>query len=427
MEFLRQVRSIDPVAQSDRAMDVLLQDGVVQAIAPELTPPEGAIVTDGAGLIFAPALIDLYSRCGEPGHEERETLASMSAAAAAGGFGQVNLLPSPQSAMTSGRSETIDNPAMVAWLQQHQPGPVALKSWGAITLGAKGEQLTELGELALSGITGFADGQPLSNLVLLRRFLEYAQPMVSDRPGGIGQPIMLWPHDRALAAGGLAREGVEALRFGLPGQPVFSETTALAAMLELVREIGTPVHLMRISTARSVDLIRQAKADGIPVTASTTWLHLLYDTSDLATYDPNLRLNPPLGNAVDRLALVEGVKTGAIDAIAVDHAAYTYEEKTVAFGEAPNGALGLELALPMLWAGLVESGQLSAIELWRAMSSGAAGCVQRSVSAIGPETKGYLLFDPTAEWVVDGGGLRSLSQNTHLWGRTIGGKVLRLF
>jgi dihydroorotase len=412
MEFLRQVRSIDPAAQHDRPMDVLLQDGVIQAIAPELTPPEGAIVTEAQNLIFAPALIDLYSRCGEPGHEERETLASLAQAAAAGGFGQVNLLPSTQPA--------IDNPAMVAWLQQHQPaGGAVLKSLGAITLGAKGEQLTELGELAIAGITGFADGQPLSNLVLLRRLLEYAQP--------IGQPIMLWPHDRALAAGGLAREGVEALRFGLPGQPVFSETTALAAILELVREIGTTVHLMRISTARSVALIRQAKADGIPVTASTTWLHLLYDTSDLATYDPNLRLNPPLGNGVDREALVEGVKTGVIDAIAADHVAYTYEEKTVAFGEAPNGALGLELALPMLWQGLVESGQLSAIELWRALSLGAAGCIQQTIAPIAPGTQGYVLFDPAQEWVVNRAGLRSLSDNTHLFGQTVTGKVVRLF
>ncbi len=411
MEFLRQVRSIDPVAQTDRAVDVLLQDGVIQAIGPELTPPEGAIVTEAQNLIFAPALIDLYSRCGEPGHEERETLESIAQAAATGGFGQVNLLPSTQPA--------IDNPAMVAWLQQHQPySPVALKAWGAITLGAKGEQLTELGELALCGIVGFADGSPLPNLVLLRRLLEYAQP--------IGQPLMLWPHDWTLAAGGLAREGVEALRFGLPGQPVFAETTALAAILELVREIGTPVHLMRISTARSVALIRQAKADGIPVTASTTWLHLLHDTSDLATYDPNLRLNPPLGNAADRLALVEGVKAGVIDAIAVDHVAYTYEEKTVAFGEAPNGALGLELALPMLWAGLVESGQLSAIELWRALSCGAAGCIGQSVSAVVPETQGYVLFDPAQEWVVNGGSLRSLSQNTHLLNQTVTGKVVRL-
>jgi dihydroorotase len=412
MEFLRQVRSIDPVGQTDRPMDVLLQDGVIQAIGPELTPPEGAIVTDGANLVFGPALIDLYSRCGEPGHEERETLESIAQVAAAGGFGQVNLLPSTQ--------PVIDNPAMVAWLQQHQPvGGVALKSWGAITLGAKGEQLTELGELAIAGITGFADGSPLANLVLLRRLLEYAQP--------IGQPIMLWPHDRALAAGGLAREGVEALRFGLPGQPVFSETTAVAAILELVREIGTPVHLMRISTARSVALIRQAKADGIPVTASTTWLHLLYDTSDLATYDPNLRLNPPLGNVVDREALVEGVKTGTIDAIAVDHVAYTYEEKTVAFGEAPNGALGLELALPMLWAGLVESGRWSAIELWRALSSGAAGCIQQTIARSEPGTQGYVLFDPAQEWVVNRGTLRSLSQNTHLLGQIVTGKVVRLF
>jgi dihydroorotase len=411
MEFLRQVRSIDPVGQTDRPMDVLLQDGVIQAIGPELMPPEGAIVTEAQNLIFGPALIDLYSRCGEPGHEERETLESISAAAAAGGFGQVNLLPSTQ--------PTIDNPAMVAWLQQHQPqGGVALKPWGAITLGAKGEQLTELGELAIAGITGFADGSPLPNLVLLRRLLEYSQP--------IGQPIMLWPHDRALAAGGLAREGVEALRFGLPGQPVFSETTAVAAILELVREIGTPVHLMRISTARSVALIRQAKADGIPVTASTTWLHLLYDTRDLATYDPNLRLNPPLGNGVDREALVEGVKIGTIDAIAVDHVAYTYEEKTVAFGEAPNGALGLELALPMLWVGLVESGRWSAIELWRALSSGAAGCIQQTIARPEPGTQGYVLFDPAQGWVVNRGTLRSLSDNTHLLGQTVMGQVIQL-
>jgi dihydroorotase len=206
---------------------------------------------------------------------------------------------------------------------------------------------------------------------------------------------------------------------------VFSETTAVAAILELVREIGTPVHLMRISTARSVALIRQAKADGIPVTASTTWLHLLYDTSDLATYDPNLRLNPPLGNTSDRLALVEGVKTGVIDAIAVDHVAYTYEEKTVAFGEAPNGALGLELALPMLWAGLVESGRWSAIDLWRAMSSGAAGCIQQTIGPVEPGTQGYVLFDPAEEWVVNRETLRSLSDNTHLLGQTVRGRVIQ--
>ncbi|MBE9029504.1 dihydroorotase [filamentous cyanobacterium LEGE 11480] len=412
MELLRQVRVIDPVAQSDRPMDVLLDAGKISAIASQLDAPADVEVFDGAGLVFGPALIDLYSRSGEPGYEERETLASLAAAAAAGGFGQVNLLPNT--------SPTIDNPGTVAWLQQHQPdSTVSLKPWGAITLGVKGEQLTELGDLALAGVAGFADGKPLTNLGLLRRFLEYAKPMA--------QPIMLWPYDVPLACGGLAREGVEALRFGLPGQPVYAETTALSAIIELVAEIGTPVHLMRISTARSVALIQQAKAAGMPITASTTWLHLLYDTSDLATYDPNLRLNPPLGNAADREALVAAVKTGVIDAIAVDHSPYTYEEKTVAFGEAPIGTLGLELALPMLWQGLVETGNLSAIELWSALSSRAASCIQQNVSAVESETSGYVLFDTGAEWQVNSGSLHSLSQNTHLLGQMVKGKALKLF
>jgi dihydroorotase len=409
MEFLQQVRVIDPVAGTDRPMDVLLQADRIAAIAPALTPSTAAQIIDAQHLIFAPGLIDLYSRCGEPGHEERETLIAIGEAAINGGFVQVNLLPNTQPA--------IDNPATVGWLQQNAPSTIALKPWAAITLGTKGAQLAELTELAQAGIVGFTDGKAITDLVLLQRLLEYAQP--------IGQPIMLWANDPMLVGTGIAREGVEALQFGLPSNPVYAETAPLAAILELVAAIGTPIHLMRISTARGVELIRQAKARGLPVTASTTWLHLLYSTTDLANYDPNLRLEPPLGNASDRLALIAAVKTGVIDAIAVDHAAYTYEEKTVAFGEAPPGALGLELALPMLWQGLVASGQLSAIELWRALTNHAASCIQQTMSPMQPETTGYVLFDPLISWTVMG--LKSRSANTHLWNQTIQGRVIRRF
>jgi dihydroorotase len=408
MEFLRQVRVIDPIAQVDRPMDVLLDDHRIQAIAPSLSAGDATVI-DGQHLIFAPALIDLYSRSGEPGHEERETLRSLAESAAAGGFGQVNLLPTTNPA--------IDNPAIVSWLHQQTLFTTHLKPWGAITLGAKGEQLAELMELAAAGIVGFADGRSMTNLGLIRRLLEYAQP--------IGKPIMLWANDPQLANGGIAREGVEALRFGLAPTPVYAETTPLAAILEMIAEIGTPVHFMRLSTARSVALIAQAKQQGLPITASTTWLHLLYSTSDLVNYDPNLRLDPPLGNESDRQALIQAVKSGVIDAIAVDHNAYTYEEKTVAFGEAPVGAIGLELALPMLWQGLVEAGLLSPIELWRSLTQGVASCVQQTVSPIEVGTTGYVLFDPQQAWPVQG--LKSRSQNTHLWHRTIQGKVLRLF
>jgi dihydroorotase len=410
MQFLRQVRTIDPVAQTDQRCDVLLENGTIQAIGSNLMPPPEAKIIEGEHLVFGPALVDLYSRSGEPGHESRETLEALAAAAVAGGFRQVNLLPTTEPA--------IDNSAIVTWLQQHHPqSPVQLKPWGAITLGAAGEQLTELGELASAGITGFADGKPLSNLILVRRLLEYAQTL--------NQPIALWPHDRALAGGGIARDGVEALRYGLQGQPILAETAPLAALLEFIAEIGTPVHLMRISTARSVALIRQAKAQGLPITASTTWLHLLHDTTDLAGYDPNLRLNPPLGNPSDRQALIDGIKTGVIDAIAIDHCAYIYEEKTVAFGEAPNGALGLAFALPLLWTGLVESGQLSPIELWGALSNQAAHCIQQTIASITPATQGYILFDATAEWRLDQPHL-PMAQNTHRLNQMIRGQVIPL-
>jgi dihydroorotase len=393
---LEQVRVIDPTNDRDEITTVTLDQGkLVENI-------DGAEAIDGRGLILGPGLVDLYSHCGEPGFEERETIASLTASAMAGGFSRVMVLPSTQPA--------LDNPASLLWFQQQ--GSSLLKPWAALT--QAGEKLTELGEIAAQGIAvGFTDGKPIANLSLLRRLLEYMQPL--------NVPIALWPNAVSMTGAGLAREGTLALRYGLPGIPSFVETAPLAAILELVREIGTPVHLMRISTARSVALIQAAKAEGLPITASTTWLHLLYETKDLADYSPNLRLSPPVGNSDDRTALIEAVKTGVIDAVAIDHSAYTYEEKTVAFGEAPVGALGLEFALPMLWQGLVETGQLTALALWRSLSTNPARCLDQAPGSMTIGATELTLFDPGEVWKVDR--LKSLSQNTHLWGQEIRGKV----
>jgi dihydroorotase len=203
-----------------------------------------------------------------------------------------------------------------------------------------------------------------------------------------------------------------------PVDPVSSETAALAAIVEIIAEIGTPVHLMRISTRRGVEIIAAAKQRGIPVTASTTWLHLIADTTDLATYNPNLKLDPPLGNPDDRIALIEAIKTGVLDAIAIDHSPYTYEEKTVAFGEAPAGSIGLELALPLLWQHLVVPGKLSALELWAALSTKPAQCLHQS-----PPTQ-LILFDTQATQIVTQNSLKSLSHNTAWLGREVVGRVV---
>lgn len=407
IELLQQVRLLDPVAMVDRVVDVLIEDGMIQAIESHISEiPSNAQIYASQGLVLGSGLVDLYSHSGEPGFEERETLESLNQAAIAGGFTRLNILPDTEPA--------IDNPAAVTWFKQNSK----LSCWGALTLHANGQQMTELSELARSGVIGFADGQPINNLVLIRRLLEYLQPLQ--------KPVALWACDRSLVGNGVMREGVESVRFGLPGDPVMSETTALSALLECVEEIGTPVHLMRVSTARSVELIRAAKARGLPITASVTWMHLLLNTKAIEHYDPNLRLEPPLGNQSDQVALLQAVQDGVIDAIAINHTPYTYEEKTVAFSEAPSGAIGLELALPLLWHTLVDTQQWSALELWRSLSSNAASSLGQTMGEIAINQAAELvLFDPQLEWTVNGESLKSRSLNTPWLGKSLIGRVIR--
>ncbi|MBG1270317.1 dihydroorotase, partial [Nostoc sp. WHI] len=297
------------------------------------------------------------------------------------------------------------------------PAPL-LYIWGAITLDVAGKQMTELADLASAGVVGFSDGKPMDNLALVRRVLEYLQPL--------GKPVAFWPSDRQLAANGVMRESSEALRLGLPPIPASAETTAIASLLELVAAIGTPVHIMRVSTSRSVELIASAKAAGLPITASTTWMHLLLDTKAVKSYSTSLRLDPPLGNSSDVVALRAGVRAGVVDAIAIDHAPYSYEEKVQAFAEAPPGAIGLELALPLLWQYLVETGEFTALELWRALSTKPAECLGQKLSAIAPHQSAELtLFNPQETWKVERKNLHTLSSNTPWLGQQLKGRVVQ--
>lgn len=182
---------------------------------------------------------------------------------------------------------------------------------------------------------------------------------------------------------------------------------------------------MRISTARAVDLIRAAKAQGLPITASVTWMHLLLDITAVHSYDPSLHVQPPLGNPADREALIQGLQAGVLDAIAVDHKPFTYEEKTVAFAESPPGAIGLELALPLLWQAFVESGRWSALDLWRWLSTQPAQCLQQTPGMIAVGATELTLFDPQQVWQVTGSSLKSQSTNTPWLGQMIQGRVVQ--
>ncbi len=416
-ELLQQVRIINPVTKTDRVGDVLIEDGIIKSVNDRISDiPNGTSIRDCHSLILGPGLVDLYSHSGEPGFEERETLASLLKAASAGGFTRITLLPDT--------SPAIDNPAVVAQLQQlykalqFTPIPM-LNIWGAITQDVKGEKMTELADLKNAGIVGFADGEALNNLALVRRSLEYLQPF--------RKPVAFWCCDRNISSDGVMREGADSIQWGLPGNPAASETSAIAALLELVATTFTPTHIMRVSTARSVELIADAKAKGLPITASTTWMHLLLDTKAVKSYNTGLHLDPPLGNPKDAIALRRGVRQGILDAIAIDHSPYTYEEKTVAFAQAPPGAIGLELALPLLWQ-LVETGEFTALELWKALSTNPAECLQQNASKIEAGEKAELtLFNPQETWKVISKNLHSLSSNTPWLGEEITGKVVRIW
>jgi dihydroorotase len=408
-QLFQQVRILDPIAQIERSGDILVNDRLIQEVSASTELPSELEIHPGQQLIFAPGLVDLYSHSGTPGHEERETISSLIAGATAGGFVRVNILPDTLPALDR-LSNIVGFERQYRQVADSMPNAPQLGMWGALTAEVAGKSMTEFAELATTNIIGWADGRAIGDPNLLRNLLAYLKPY--------HRPIALYACDRELRGDGIARAGVAALKYGLPIDPVGSETAALAATIEIIADVGTPVHLMRISTRRGVELIAAAKQRGVPITASTTWLHLIANTTDLATYNPNLKLDPPLGTPEDQLALIEGIKTGVIDAIAIDHRPYTYEEKTVAFGEAPAGAIGLELALPLLWQQLVLPGKLAAIELWRALSVNPAQCLHQS-----PPTQS-ILFDPHHSWQVSISNLKSLSHNTSWLGREICGRVI---
>ena len=417
MELLQQVRIIDPIRQVDRLADVLIIGGKIKAIAERIADyPSQTSIIKSSGLVLGAGLTDLYSHSSEPGNEARETLLNLAQAAAAGGFTQVGILPDT--------FPPIDNAEVLAALQQKSDLLIAhsqdiflprLHYWGNSCNATN--QMNELGELKPK-IVGFVSHCDLGSLNVLRQILEYVQPWQKT--------IAIALHQNELAGGGVVREGDVSIRYGMSGNPGFSEAAIIAAVLEIVAKIPTPVHIMRVSTQRGVELIADAKARGVSITASTTWMHLLWNSDAVGSYDSNLRLEPPLGDNQDRAALIDGIKQGIIDAIAIDHQAYTYEEKTVPFALAPPGVIGLELALPLLWSRFVDTGKWSALELWQALSSRPRQCIQQESLEIAPEqTADLVLFDPQQTWKVERNNLKTPAANTPWYCQEIIGKVIK--
>lgn len=417
--LLQQVRIIDPSLEKDWLGDVLIIEGAIAAIESQLVDyPSNTEIIDGRNLILGTGLVDLYSHSGEPGNEARETLISLAASAAAGGFTQIAVLPDTIPALDNAEV-LMAMQQKSRWLKTNTSLPLPeIHFWGGIVRGGT-TQINELAAMQQMAI-GFSNEYSLTTLNLFKQALLYLQPWQ--------KPVAIALDCQPLSESGVIRDGAAAIRYGLPGNPGFSEAASIAAILEIVAEIGTPIHIMRVSTARGVELIAHAKQRGVPITASTTWMHLLFNSDALSSYNPSLRLEPPLGNQHDLKVLIDGVKQGIMSAIAIDHRAYTYEEKTVAFAQAPPGAIGLEIVLPLLWQRFVSTAEWSAIELWRALSLSPRQCLQLPVPSIAPQQPTELvLFDPQVSWKVNSANLQTQGHNTPWWGKEISGRVIQLW
>jgi dihydroorotase len=375
--------------------------GVADAPRDVVLGPDDRVV-DATGLVLIPSLVELCCDPGFPGFPAREDLPSLTAAALAGGFG--DLVTSPHV------DPVVDTPEHLAAAPRVGPGGVRLWPAGAATRGLAGEELAEIGLLHRAGALALSDGgQPMRDTVVLRNLLEYAR--------GFGLRTFLRPADIDLDGLGVIHESGVAAELGLRGNPAAAEEIGLARILALVRATGAAVHLTHISTARGVAAVRAARVEGLPVTASTPARGLVLDETahHERPYDTRLRLHPPLRGVADRIALVEGVRDGTL-LLAADHAPRAPEEKDLEFERATPGSTGLESAFAAALTAL--DGDLSSLV--------AAFCT--GPRALLPEqTGGWTLVDPAAEHAVDASAHRSRARNDALDGRTLRGVVRGCF
>jgi dihydroorotase len=401
-------------ATGARDADVLVRDGAIADVGPGLVAPEGAVTLDASGCVVAPGLVDLHVHLREPGDEEAETIETGTRAAARGGFTAVVAMPNTRPA--------LDDAAVVSSVLATgaATGLCEVVSSGCITVARAGEQLAPMGELYALGVRIFTDdGFCVASAGVMRRALEYAASL----PGAV---VAQHAEDETLAAGGHMHEGAWSSRLGIPGRPSVAETVIVARDIELCAVTGTPVHFLHCSAAGTVDLVRAAKARGLPVTAEVAPHHFALTDACCEGFDPMFKVHPPLRTAADVEAIRAGLVDGTIDAIATDHAPHTPESKERPFEEAPPGMLGLETALAVTITELVEPGILSLPEAL-ALLSWKPAAIAGLANQGGPIEVGaranLTVFDPGTEWVVDAHRLASRARNTPFEGRTLQGKV----
>jgi dihydroorotase len=407
------IRLIDPASGHDAVADVLIEDEQVAALGTGLSESRAEVI-DGDGLVMAPGLVDLHAHLREPGYEHKETVESGSRAAAAGGYTALCAMPNTD--------PVADNAAVVMEVRNlaDKAGLCDVLPAGAITKGLAGESLTDVGEMAEAGVRLFTDdGKCVQSSRVMRLALEYAKAF----------DVVICQHaqDDALSEGWQMHEGHYSALLGLTGAPSESETVVVARDLALARLTGGRLHLTHLSAADSVAQVRLAKERGIRASADVTPHHLALLDEDLVTYDTHFKVNPPLRTAEDRDALRGGLATGAIDAVATDHAPHAAEEKEQEFDQAPPGTTGLETALAVVLTELVAPGHLTLSQAIERMSTRPAAILGLEEHG-GPVTLGrtanLVVFDPEAEWTVGERAFFSQGRNSAFTGRRLRGRVV---
>ena len=405
-------RLIDPANGIDQVTDLFIADGKVAAIgnAPDGFTPDTSI--DATGLVVAPGLVDLSARLREPGYEYKATLESEMQAAIQGG---VTTLVCPPDT-----DPVLDEPGLVEMLKHRARNlnQANVHPLGALTMGLKGQALTEMAELTEAGCIGFAQAEvPILDTNVLLRALQYAKTF--------GYTVWLRPQDPHIGRGGVAHSGPLASRLGLSGVPVMAETIALHTIFELVRATGARVHLCRISSAAGLELVRAAKAEGLPVTCDVGVHHLHMTDADIGFFDSNARLTPPLRTQRDRDAIRAGLIDGTVDAICSDHTPVDDDEKLLPFGEASPGATGLELllSLTLKWAEELH-GDAALLRALTKITSQAARTAGLDAGHLAPGAAAdVVVFDPDVRWLVEGAALASQGKHTPFLGYELTGQV----
>jgi dihydroorotase len=413
--LIKNAHIINPANRLDQPGSILIKNGKISRISKgsEDNNAEECDVIDAKGSIIAPGFVDLHCHLREPGFEDKETIASGTAAAAAGGYTTVCCMPNT--------NPPVDSRSVVEYIKEKSvsEGSVRVLPAGCITKGRQGQTIAEMGELAEAGVMGFSDdGSPVMSSLVMRQAMEYSR--------NFGLPIIEHCEDIDLSKNGQMNEGIIAARLGLAGIPAAAEESMIARNIALAELTGAHLHATHVSTAGSVDLIRRAKDKGINITADVTPHHLTLTEDILMEYDTNAKVNPPLRTQKDIEALIEGLKDNTIDVIATDHAPHTLVDKQCEFDLASFGISIFETAFGMLMK-LVHDDKISLQMLLEKLTSAPAAILNDRFGKFGTLETGtsadMVIIDPALEWTVDPQKFKSKGKNTPLAGKTLRGKV----